>query len=234
MKFSEFSAAAIPKLELQMESIISLSKQDWDDSLLGMLRYHLGWGENDHAKSSKGKRIRPLILLLATETAGGDWENALPAAASIELIHNFSLIHDDIEDKSAYRRGRQTLWKLHDLPLAINAGDAMYALSFISLGELIKTHSSEVAFQAYKLISHACLALTKGQHLDISFEKAGKISVQQYLEMIKGKTAALLAISTKLGSLLANADQQTQEYYYKLGKNIGLAFQIHDDILGIW
>jgi geranylgeranyl diphosphate synthase type I len=231
MKFSEFSAMVLPKIEQQMKSIISLSRQNQDDTLFNMLCYHLGWEET---KRYQGKRIRPLFLLLTTETAGGSWENAVAAAASVELIHNFSLIHDDIEDKSHYRRGRQTLWITNNLPLALNAGDAMFALSFISLGKLSKSNSRKISLKAFHLLSRACLLLTKGQHLDISFEALDRISVYQYLEMIEGKTAALLAISSKIGAMIADADPRTQELYYDLGKNIGLAFQINDDILGIW
>lgn len=230
MRFTEFSEIILPKIQLQMEHSIAKARQNQNTSLYQMLEYHMGWT----GQSSQGKRIRPLVLLLATETAGGNWENAVPAAAAIELIHNFSLIHDDIEDESEYRRGRQTLWKIHGLPLTINAGDALYALSFVCLGDLIKSNSYEVSYQAFTMLSEACLAITKGQHLDISFEKLDHVTVDSYMEMIEGKTASLLGISSKLGALVAGADQLTQNLYYDFGLNLGLAFQVYDDILGIW
>ena len=234
MRFNEFSEMVLPKIQDQMEVVISLAKQNNNDSLHQMLSYHLGWTNSKKGKPAQGKRIRPLILLLSTETSGGNWQNAVAAAAAVELIHNFSLIHDDIEDESEYRRGRQTLWKIHGLPIAINAGDALYSLSFICLGELIKRNSFETSFQAFNLLSEACLAITKGQHLDISFETVNNITVSEYMEMIEGKTASLLAMSAKLGALIAGADSTSQNLYYDIGKNLGLAFQVYDDILGIW
>lgn len=234
MRFIEFSELVLPKIQDQMERVIALAKQNQNTSLHQMLSYHLGWTNSQKGKSSQGKRIRPLILLLSLETSGGKWQDGVPAAAAVELIHNFSLIHDDIEDESEYRRGRQTLWKIHGLPLAINAGDALFSLSFICLGQMIERNSYEISFQAFSLLSDACLAITKGQHLDISFEKMDDISVPEYMEMIEGKTASLLAMSSKLGALIAGADPTVQNLYYDIGKNLGLAFQVYDDILGIW
>ena len=234
MRFVEFSELVLPKIQDQMERIVSLAKQNNNDSLHQMLSYHLGWTNSQKGASSQGKRIRPLILLLSTETSGGNWQDAVAAAAAVELIHNFSLIHDDIEDESEVRRGRKTVWKLHGLPIAINAGDALYSLSFLCMGELVKRNSFEISYQAFNLLSEACLAITKGQHLDISFEKLGQVSVPEYMEMIEGKTASLLAMSSKLGALIAGSDPNTQELYFDIGKNLGLAFQVYDDILGIW
>lgn len=234
MRFSEFSDIALPKIEKKMKEILALAKMEQDSSLHKMLSYHLGWEDGNPNHKSQGKRIRPLLLLLTTETAGGNWENALAAAAAIELLHNFSLIHDDIEDQSEYRRGRLTLWKKHNLSLSLNAGDALYALSFICLSDLQRTYSEKISFQAYQLLSLACLSLTKGQHKDISFETAAQVSTDEYITMIEGKTAALLATSTQLGALLAGCDFNDQANYFSFGKNLGLAFQIYDDILGIW
>lgn len=234
MKFSEFSDLALPKIEQKMKEILAFAKMEQDASLYDMLRYHLGWKEEEASHTPQGKRIRPLMLLLTTETAGGKWENALAAAAAIELLHNFSLIHDDIEDQSEYRRGRLTLWKKHNLPLSLNAGDALYALSFVCLSDLQLTFSDNISFQAFQILSLACLSLTKGQHKDISFEEALLVTTDEYLEMIEGKTAALLATSTQLGALLAGSDKKTQSNFFDFGKNIGMAFQIYDDILGIW
>ena len=234
MNFSEFSDIALPKIEIKINNILTTARIDQDESLYRMLSSHLGLANNGSIPTSRGKRIRPLLLLLTNVASGGNWENAIPAAVAIELIHNFSLIHDDIEDQSEQRRGRPTLWKTHGLPLSINAGDALFSLSFICLGDLQQSSSEKMSFQAFHLLSQACLSLTKGQHLDISFEDLETVPISEYLKMIEGKTATLLAVSSQMGALIAEKDQSVQELYYQFGKNIGLAFQIYDDILGIW
>ena len=234
MQLSEFSHSAIPKIEEEMKAILLEAKQNQDTSLYQMLTYHLGWSGKNRSLKSQGKRIRPLLVLLSHAAVGGIWEKAVPAASTIELIHNFSLIHDDIEDKSQERRGRKTLWAIHGIPLALNAGDALFSLSFLAITRLATNFSMNLCFQAYALISNVCLALTKGQHLDISFENFDKVGVEHYIEMIRGKTAALLATSMELGALLSGVDKEKQALYQQIGENIGLAFQVYDDILGIW
>lgn len=234
MRLSVFSNSAIPKIEQAMKAVLHLAKQEKDDSLYQMLSYHLGWVGENRSSKSKGKRIRPILVLLSNAAAGGEWEKAVPAAATIELIHNFSLIHDDIEDNSEERRGRETLWVTHNVPLALNAGDALFSISFIAITRLEKNYPAEICFNAFSLIANTCLALTKGQHLDISFEDSNSVTIDQYLEMVKGKTAALLASSMEVGALLAGSGKEKVQLYHQIGENIGLAFQIYDDILGIW
>ena len=234
MNLSNFIEVTFPRIEQQIELMINLSHQMHDLSLSKMLRYHLGLSTDKDHQLNQGKKIRPLLLLLTTETSGGNWEKSIPAAAAVEMIHNFSLIHDDIEDQSEFRRGRLTLWKKYSLPLAINAGDALFALAFVCIGELCNNHSMEISFQSYQLLSEACIMLTKGQHLDISYETLESVNLNGYLEMIEGKTAALLAISSRIGALIAGADSHKHQQYYEFGKNLGIAFQIIDDILGIW
>ncbi|MEJ2759882.1 MAG: polyprenyl synthetase family protein, partial [Anaerolineales bacterium] len=190
MKLSEFSKIAIPKIEAEMKVILLSAKQNQDSSLYEMLTYHLGWSGEGVTSISQGKRIRPLLLLLTNAVSGGDWEKSLPAAATIELIHNFSLIHDDIEDASQERRGRKTLWVRHSVPLALNAGDALFSISFMGLTRLGEFHSSKTTLDAISLTATTCLKLTKGQHLDISFENSTHVTVDRYIEMISGKTAA--------------------------------------------
>jgi geranylgeranyl diphosphate synthase type I len=221
-------------IEEEMKSILLKAKLNHDNSLYHMLTYHLGWSGENRSSISQGKRIRPLLVLLSNAAVEGYWENVVPAAASIELIHNFSLIHDDIEDKSLERRGRKTLWAIHGIPLAINAGDALFSLSFIAITRLLNDYPADLCLKAFSLISNACLALTMGQHLDISFENSDKVSVENYIEMIRGKTAALLATSMELGALLSGINKEKQALYHQTGENIGLAFQVYDDILGIW
>jgi geranylgeranyl diphosphate synthase type I len=167
--------------------------------------------------------------------AGGDWTQAVPAAAAIELLHNFSLIHDDIEDASPTRRGRLTLWKLWGIELAINAGDAMFAAAHLALNRLIE-HGVEarVVVQALRRFDETCLRLTQGQHADMEFEARDVVSVDEYVEMIRSKTAALLALCAELGALIAGGDNTVVDHYANFGLDLGLAFQVKDDILGIW
>lgn len=199
-----------------------------------MLTYHLGWEGEGAGPEARGKRVRPLLLLLTCAAAGGDWQNALPAAAAVELIHNFSLIHDDIQDNSPIRRGRETVWKRWGVAQAINAGDAMFTLAHLSLLRLERTTSLTITTQAANTLQLACLQLTKGQYLDLEFETQAQLPMKAYWQMVGGKTAALLGACTELGAIVANAPQSRREAFRDFGYRLGLAFQAQDDILGIW
>lgn len=199
-----------------------------------MLTYHLGWEGEGAGPETRGKRVRPLLVLLTCAAAGGKWQDALPAAAAVELIHNFSLIHDDIQDNSPIRRGRDTVWKKWGIPQAINAGDAMFTLAHLSLLRLERTTSPVITIQAAITLQLACLQLTKGQFLDLKFEKQAQLPFEAYWQMVGGKTAALLAACTELGAIVANSSQPQRELLRDFGYNLGLAFQAQDDILGIW
>jgi geranylgeranyl diphosphate synthase type I len=234
MTLANFTPTILPQLEKEILAILTEAQIDQDDSLFQLLSHHMGFhGETVNPKLA-GKRIRPLLALLAAEAVCGDWRPAISIAATIEVLHNFSLIHDDIEDNSPTRRGNPTVWSKVGVPLAINAGDAMFSLVFLSLGRLPDRLPAEIKLQAWQLISEACLDLTKGQHLDISFEAEQAISISAYLQMISGKTAALIASSAQAGALVAQANPETQAHYRQFGRALGLAFQIQDDILGIW
>ncbi len=199
-----------------------------------MLTYHLGWEGEGAGPEARGKRVRPLLLLLSCAAAGGDWKTALPAAAAVELIHNFSLIHDDIQDNSPIRRGRETVWKRWGVAQAINAGDAMFTLAHLSLLRLERTTSPTITTQAANTLQLACLQLTKGQYLDLEFESRAQLSLKAYWQMVGGKTAALLGACTELGAIVANTTQSRRESFRDFGYRLGLAFQAEDDILGIW
>jgi geranylgeranyl diphosphate synthase type I len=184
---------------------------------------------------SRGKRIRPLITLLCCAAADGNWQNALPAASAIELIHSFTLIHDDIEDHSDTRRGRATLWKLWGIPQAINTGDSLFVVSRLTTHRLTeKDISPQLILEAQYTLDQACLRLTQGQHLDLAFETQDKVTIDEYLEMIEGKTSALITASSTIGAQLAGAPDSIIERYRTFGHHLGLAFQVQDDILGIW
>jgi geranylgeranyl diphosphate synthase, type I len=202
-----------------------------------MLHYHMGWLDENMQPGPQhaGKRVRPLLALLSCEAAGGSREVCLPAAAAVELLHNFSLLHDDIQDESRMRRGRPTVWWLWGKPQAINAGDGLFAIAHLALTRLpergVPLGRAWAAFQAF---DQTCLDLTRGQHLDMRFENRLDVTVAEYFEMVHGKTAALIATATFLGALLAGGAADTVEQYRSFGHHLGVAFQIRDDLLGIW
>ncbi|MCS7251742.1 MAG: polyprenyl synthetase family protein [Anaerolineae bacterium] len=200
----------------------------------GMLAYHLGWVDErfQPARYDAGKRIRPMLCLLACAACDGDPAQALPAAAAIELLHNFSLIHDDIQDRSETRRGRPTVWVLWGIPQAINAGDALFTIARQALWRLKARHVTlERILEVAQCFDAACLQLTQGQYLDLLFETAERVTVEEYLRMIRGKTAALLRAAVGIGARLAGHPPEDLEAF---GEMLGMAFQIQDDLLGIW
>lgn len=207
-----------------------------------MLTYHMGWTGEGAGPEATGKRIRPLLVLLTTASCGANtgnapstrWQFALPAAAAVELVHNFSLTHDDIQDNSDKRRGRPSLWKKWGLAQGINAGDGLFVLSNLAITDLIAAYPAEIVVRAAQILHATCLDLTRGQFLDISYQDRADLSVEDYWPMVGGKTAALLSCCCHLGALLGGADETTQETWRSFGHYLGLAFQAQDDILGIW
>jgi geranylgeranyl diphosphate synthase type I len=199
-----------------------------------MLAYHLGWEGYGAGPEARGKRIRPLLVLLSCAAAGGEWRHALPAAAAVELVHNFSLIHDDIQDNSPLRRGRETVWKRWGIAQAINAGDAMLTIAHLTLLRTEEKSSPEQTLQAAHTLQQACLQLTEGQYLDLAFESQEQLSIEAYWQMVGGKTAALLGACTELGAITADCSASRRKAFHDFGYYIGLAFQAQDDILGIW
>lgn len=238
------SADYLPAIEEEMRSVLGAAEPNpkTANPFYGMIHYHMGWADKHLSPVAlkSGKRIRPLLVLLACSAAGGDWRQAVPAAAAVEIIHNFSLVHDDIQDNSPTRRGRSTLWTLWGQPQAINTGDAMFAMAHLALGRLVdRGVSAAITVQALRRFDEMCVELTRGQYNDMSFEArdgAGdsSVTVDEYLAMITGKTAALLSLCTELGALVAGADADRVSHFADFGRNLGLAFQIQDDILGIW
>ncbi len=224
-------------VQKEMRHVLQAENHPPVDHLHGMMQYHMGWLDADFKQTSakSGKHIRPLLVLLTAVSAGGDWRQAVPAAAAVELLHNFSLIHDDIEDSSPTRRGRETLWHIWGIPLAINAGDAMFAVSHLALNRLMGTGvPPETVVQALRRFDETCLELTQGQQADMQFETRAEVTVEEYLAMIRGKTSVLLALCAELGALIAGRPAETVAHYAQFGLNLGLAFQVLDDILGIW
>jgi len=234
MPLSDYQRLMVPPVEQSMQAVLEWAGGEEYHQLQEMLAYHLGWAGEGAGEKARGKRIRPLLLLLSTAAAGGNWRQAVPAAAAVELLHNFSLIHDDIEDKDNLRRGRPTVWKKWGLPQAINAGDAMFALSQIAMLELHPPVSPQITLQASRLLHQTAVRLTQGQHLDMLFESRPQVEIEEYWQMVEGKTAALIAACTELGALIAGAPDPTRRAYHEFGRMLGLAFQAWDDYLGIW
>ena len=230
-----YFATFLPAIEAEMRRNVAAPDDLALTQFYGMLHYHLGWVDADFqpAQSDSGKHIRPMLVLLCCEAAGGEWRTALPAAAAVELLHNFSLIHDDIEDDDPLRRGRPTLWKIWGQAQAINAGDALYTLAHAALNGLSDyAVPAERVLAARRRFDQACLVLTQGQHLDLGFESRVNVTETEYLRMVFGKTAALLEAACGLGALIGDSDQIS--HYADFGRELGLAFQIQDDLLGIW
>ncbi len=205
--------------------------------LYEMMRYHLGWADADGKPQSgaTGKALRPVLCLMACEATCGRHEPALPVAAALELVHNFSLIHDDIQDDDRERRHRPTVWSIWGKPQAINAGTAMRILANEALSRL-----EQLGFTAVKRLAlqsrldQATLRLIEGQYLDIAFEDRPVVRLSEYIEMVQGKTASLIACALETGALVGTDDPTVPPCYGEMGTALGLAFQIRDDILGIW
>ncbi len=215
--------------------ILSLVR-DRDPSTHGvyeMVRYHLGL---DGTGAPAGKRMRPLLGLLAYASITGEYEPALPGAAAVELGHNFSLVHDDIEDGDVERRHRPTLWARHGIPQAINTGDMLFSLSRVALHRLTELGFSDTkVLRLMRLYDTTCVALCEGQYIDIwTSEHDQAMSVELYFDMIGRKTAALISASIEAGALLATDDEAVIARYRAFGWALGLAFQLNDDLLGIW
>ena len=210
--------------------------RDRDESTVGvyeMIRYHLGL---DGSSGPRGKRMRPLRGLRAYASIAGEHARARPGAAAGELGHNFSLVHDDIEDGDVERRHRATLWAIHGVPQAINTGDLIFSLSRVALHRLTDLgFSDSKVLRLMRLYDNTCVALCEGQYIDIATSAQDEpMTVELYYDMIGRKTAALISASIEAGALLATDDEDVISGYRRFGWSLGLAFQLNDDLLGIW
>jgi geranylgeranyl diphosphate synthase, type I len=234
MSLSQYMLEMRPEIEEALQEIVEDKIPGEYRGMKEMLRYHLGWEGKDAGPEAQGKRVRPFLLLLCTASNGVDWRRALPCAAAVELLHNFSLIHDDIEDHSEQRHGRDTLWKKWGIPQAINAGDLMFTLAQTAILDMSKNVPVALGLQMARLFNDTCVRLTGGQYLDISYESEREIAIDAYWPMIAGKTAALLRGCAGLGALAAQVERDRYEAYLAFGFWLGQAFQVQDDYLGIW
>jgi geranylgeranyl diphosphate synthase type I len=233
----------------QMTSLADEANCDALLMIYGQMQYHLGWVDQElhPAERHPGKLLRPKLLLLSYELALAQEQShatnprtlslrpALPAAAAVELAHNFTLLHDDIQDGDVERRHRPTVWSLWGIPQAILVGDALFALARLHLWKVLDEGVAPAkALKLAKLFDTTILKLTEGQHLDMSFEVQQQVSLSCYVEMISRKTALLMRCATEMGALLGTSNQEIIENLARFGHALGLAFQVRDDILGVW
>ena len=221
-ELKSLTTSFMPAIEAEMRDVLGASGGNPSPSypFYGMIHYHMGWANEVllPAEVDRGKRIRPILCLLACAAAGADWQVAVPAAAAVEILHNFSLVHDDIEDVSPTRRGRPTLWTIWGQAQAINTGDAMFAMSHLAISRLLQRGvEPEVVVRALRRFDETCVELTRGQYIDMSFEARDTVSVADYVEMITGKTAVLVALCAELGALIAGADDDRVRCFSEYG-----------------
>ena len=174
-----------------------------------------------------GKRLRPMLALMSTQTFGGKIEEALPAAIAVEIFHNFTLLHDDIIDEAPLRRGNQTVYKKWNINTAILSGDTMFAIAYGQLSGSNPKHLPELM----QVFTQTAIQVCEGQQYDIDFETSGNVNIHAYLDMIRLKTAVLLAASLKIGAIIGGASVEDCEKIYEFGENLGMAFQLQDDLL---
>jgi geranylgeranyl diphosphate synthase type I len=199
-----------------------------------MMAYQFGYVDEElrPIAESGGKRFRPLLCLLACEGVGGTARQALTVAAAIEILHNFSLVHDDIEDHDTTRRHRPTVWKVWGEAQGINVGDGMFAVAGRAI--LDAPVDPATVLDIARRFGDTARALTEGQYLDMSFEKQIDVRAEQYAVMAGNKTGSIIEFSLWAGARLGGADAETLTAMNEFGIHLGKAFQIHDDISGIW
>jgi geranylgeranyl diphosphate synthase type I len=227
---------AMPSTLGQTRELITPVLQDLVNRLDPLLRsvvsYHFGWCDERGVplNNNAGKAIRPSLVLLAAEAAGGQAESAILGAAAVELVHNFSLVHDDLMDRDECRRHRPTLWAIWGDPVAVLAGDALLSLAH----EAILDSDSPHAGAAHTVLAVATRELIRGQSADTAFERRNDVSLGECIEMAWGKTAALMSASAVIGATFAGAPTPVCDALGVFAGNVGLAFQLIDDLLGIW
>ena len=209
-----------------------------DGSLVyDMLRYYMGWADVSGAPTaaSAGKAVRPALCMYGCAAVGGEAETAIPAAAAIELIHNFSLVHDDIQDEDETRHNRKTIWAVWGKDKALVAGNVLRVVADTALHELADDRApADRAIAAVDLLTESYLEMIEGQYLDIAFEGRHDIGMADYRRMISRKTGALLRCSLNLGAAVGSDDDDVVSAFRECGRALGYVFQIRDDVLGVW
>jgi geranylgeranyl diphosphate synthase type I len=226
--------AALSRYLPQIEDALRDALAEGPDELVHAARYVMGWEAADRTPiiAASGKRIRPSLVMFGASLFTDDPGVALPGAVAVELVHNFSLVHDEIQDRDATRHGRPTLYALHGDAQAINAGDFIYAMAVNSL--LSGPVDADRKVRALSLLQDAIVRMIDGQWHDLTFESRSDVSTDEYVSMIAGKTGAMLAVPLAIGATLAGATAKQADALRTWGERVGLAFQIWDDHLGIW
>lgn len=229
---SQAGSAVLKRAQIECDPLLRKAIGSLPEPLATMGGYHFGWWDANRcdAPGAPGKSIRA-ALVFGVARACGNGGDAMPAAAAVELIHNFTLLHDDVMDGDSTRRGRATVWRVWGVNNAILLGDALHALAMRILTESLR---DTVAVDAIARLEQTCLDLCVGQQEDCSFERSTNITVPDYLRMAAGKTAVLMGCACALGALSAGADAAMVAAMERFGYELGLAFQIVDDLIGIW
>ncbi|MEA2666939.1 MAG: geranylgeranyl diphosphate synthase, type [Candidatus Eremiobacteraeota bacterium] len=222
------SPPALDSLEAALERAVS--RFDDGSPVSEQIRYHFGFGTGER----RGKRLRSRLVLEVAAEEGAPADEVLDAACAVEILHEFSLVHDDIEDGDRLRRGRETTWSRFGLAHGINAGDALCAVAYLALLDGTAIRPAETTLTMTRALHEAHLAMCAGQGRDIAFETEARVGMDDYMAMIGGKTAALFGVACELGALAAGAEPERARAYARLGRAYGVAFQIEDDVLGTW
>jgi len=241
MIFPDIQPIPLPQMFQRYRANISRSLRDslsqQHSDVYDMLRYYMGWvDENGRPhEAMEGKALRPTLCLFACEAVGGALEMAMPSAVALEFIHNFSLIHDDIQDRDEIRHNRKTLWAVWGDPKALMAGNVLRVVADECLHQLLDSGLDyDRALAAGTLLTEAYLEMIEGQYLDLQFEGRHDISMSDYLNMISRKTGALIRCSLNLGAVIGAQAQGVRDAFKESGRAMGYVFQIIDDVLGVW
>lgn len=202
-----------------------------------IIDYQFGWDADSQAsgKNISGKKVRPVLMAVVAQAVCGTYRHVLPAGAALELIHNFTLIHDDVMDQSHTRRHRPAVWTRWGTTQAINSGDGLFALSNLAMARLLRHNLPAVkVVEAGRALSQATLWTCEGQILDIGFETRDTVTPDEYLTMIAHKTGTLIEVAAYIGALLSTDDEAIILGYKSFARNLGIAFQMRDDYLDVW
>ncbi len=233
MQNSAYLSLLRSAIEQHLYSTLEVSLENCFPELKESIYYQFGFPNNNMEKV-RGKRVRPLLVLLTADLLSFDWKEMLPAATAIELLHNFSLIHDDIEDHSPLRRGKETIWKKWGTEKAVNIGDTLFILAVQTIQSTASQFALDRCLESARLFMQTAFSIMEGQQMDMAFEQNANRTVEDYQCMIYKKTAALMALSCEISSVLSARTAKIQLQLHNFGMNLGMAFQIYDDWLGIW
>ncbi len=231
--------AALSRYHEAVQSEMRAAFPDVELPIYDMARYALGWlDEQGNPANASGKGARAALTMLGAESITDDPEllqRATSGAAAVEIVHNFSLVHDDVQDGDVERRGRPTVWKIWGVAQAINTGDLMRELADTALRRALSHGASaESVIAAIQRLNQATILMIEGQYLDLTFEQRTDVSVDEYLAMVERKTGAMMGVSLSIGATLAGASSEQADALDRAGRRLGRCFQMRDDWLGIW